>query len=198
MATAMRDRVRDKMKAELAEQLYPLFAERGLDGVTAEQAARAVGISRATFFRYFASKEDAVLTAIRSLGSHFATVLLGMESLPGESLLELLRRSFESSVMAAEQDPQVLRQRVGLVWENPSLRAGWSAYRREQQDELARSLMPFCANAGLARTSAVIALTLYDHALERWLETPGDSLRVILDEVFDHACMIDSSWSCGT
>lgn len=197
MVRAVRERVREKMRVELAEQLYPLFALHGLDGVTAEQAARAVGISKATFFRYFASKEDAVLTAVRSLGSHFATTLVDMESLPGESLLELLRRSFESSVEAAESDPQVIRERVGIIWQTPSLRAGWSAYRREQEAELANSLMPFCTDPMLAQTSAVIALSLFDHALDRWLKSHDEHLRPILDEVFDHARLIDSSWvSC--
>lgn len=197
MANIMRDRVREKMKLELAEQVYPLFVREGLHNVTSEKAARAAGVSKATFFRYFTSKEDAVLTALRSQGSPLADVFSDLESLPGESLLELLRRSFEFPISAAERDPEAALCGMRLVWDSPSLRAGWAELRRQQQDELVRALLPFCANARMAQTAVVIALTLFDHTLERWAEHPDESLRAILDEVFDYASAIDVPWSSG-
>lgn len=194
MGSVVRDRVREKMKTELAQQVYTVFAERGLENVTAQQAAQAVGISRATFFRYFSSKEDAVVTALRSMNMHFSRMLDSMASNPSESLLELLRRSFEPTVVAAEEDPEAMRSRVQLVWSTPALRASWQESRREQQAELARALHPFCANHRLADTSALLALTLYDHALVRWVDSRNESLREILDEAFDFAAMIDDKW----
>ncbi|MCW4466356.1 TetR family transcriptional regulator [Glutamicibacter sp. MNS18] len=198
MANIVRDRVREKIKIELAEQVYPLFVREGLRNVTSERAARAAGVSKATFFRYFASKEDAVLTALRSQGSRLTEVFSGLESLPGESLLELLRRSFEFPLSAAEHDPEAALRGIRLVWDSPSLRAGWAELRRQQQDELVRALLPFCANVRLAQTAVVIALTLLDHALERWAEYPDESLRAILDEAFDYASAIDNSWPLGS
>ncbi|WP_404288099.1 TetR family transcriptional regulator [Glutamicibacter arilaitensis] len=195
MVTAVRERVREKMKIELAEQAYALFAERGLENVTAQQAAQSLGISRATFFRYFSSKEDAVITALRSFSVHFSEALASMASHPGESLLELLRRSFESTVVAAEVEPEAMRERIQLVWGSPALRASWQDFRREQQASLAQALSSFCANVRRAETSAALALTLYDHALVRWANAPGESLREILDEVFDFAAMIDDQWA---
>lgn len=198
MGSEVRDRVREKMKIELAQQVYTVFAERGLENVTAQQAAQAVGISRATFFRYFSSKEDAVVTALRSMNLHFSQTLEAMASSPSESLLELLRLSFEPTVVAAEQDPASMRARVELVWSTPALRASWQESRRIQQAELAHGLAAFCANYRLAETSALLALTLFDHALVRWIETPDGSLRAILDEAFDFASMIDDRWSVST
>jgi len=198
MGSVVRDRVREKMKTELAQQVYAVFAERGLENVTAQQAAQAVGISRATFFRYFSSKEDAVVTALRSMNMHFSQMLESMASNPSESLLELLRRSFEPTVVAADQDPGTMRSRVQLVWSTPALRASWQDSRREQQAALAHALHPFCANPRVADTSALLALTLYDHALVRWIESQDETLREILDEVFDFAAMIDDRWTAGT
>ncbi|MGP9651628.1 hypothetical protein CQ017_12420 [Arthrobacter sp. MYb224] len=195
MVPAVRERVREKMKVELAEQIYTLFAEQGLENVTAQQAAQSVGISRATFFRYFSSKEDAVITALGSLNVHFSEALASMASHPGESLLELLRRSFESTVVAAEQDPEALRGRIQLVWGSPALRASWQEFRREQQASLAQALSSFCANVRRAETSALLAMALYDHALVRWVSAPEESLREILDEAFDFAAMIDDQWA---
>ncbi|MGP5701378.1 TetR family transcriptional regulator [Glutamicibacter arilaitensis] len=195
MGNVVRDRVREKMKAELAQQAYAVFAERGMENVTAQQAAQAIGISRATFFRYFSSKEDAVVTALRSMNVHFSGMVASMSSVSGESLLELLRRSFEATVVAAEQDPQIMRDRIELVWSTPALRSSWQESRREQQKSLAQALSPFCANHRLAETSALLALTLFDHALVRWLDSPQRTLREVLDEAFDFAAMIDDKWA---
>lgn len=195
MGSAVRDRVREKMKAELAEQVYAVFAERGMDSVTAQQAAQAVGISRATFFRYFSSKEDAVVAALRSMSVHLSDIASTMSSHPGESLLEILRRSFEPAVISAERNPQSMRGHIELVWSTAALRASWQESRREQQAAMAQSLWPFCASYRQAETSALLGLSLYDHALARWIDLPDGSLREVLDEAFDFAAMIDDKWA---
>lgn len=195
MGSVVRDRVREKMKVELAEQAYAVFAERGVENVTVQQAAQAAGISRATFFRYFSSKEDAVVTALRSMTGHFSNVASSMSSQPGESLLELLRRSFEPAVAFAEQDPATMISRIELIRSTSALRASWQESLREQQAALAQALSPFCANQRLAETAALLGLSLYDHALDRWVGATGSTLREILDEAFDFAAMIDDNWA---
>lgn len=195
MGSVVRDRVREKMKVELAEQAYAVFAERGVENVTVQQAAQAAGISRATFFRYFSSKEDAVVTALRSMTGHFSDVASSMSSQPGESLLELLRRSFEPAVAFAEQDPATMISRIELIRSTSALRASWQESLREQQAALAQALSPFCANQRLAETAALLGLSLYDHALDRWVGATGSTLREILDEAFDFAAMIDDNWA---
>lgn len=197
MGSMVRDRVREKMKAELAEQAYAVFAERGVESVTVQQAAQAIGISRATFFRYFSSKEDAVVTALRSMTGHFSGMPSSVSSHPGESLLELLRRSFESAVEFAEKDPATMISRIELIRSTPALRASWQESLREQQVALAQALLPFCTNQRLAETAALLGLSLYDHALDRWVGSTGSTLREILDEAFDFAAMIDDNWAVG-
>lgn len=57
--------VRERRKVETSRGLVVearrLFGERGLAGFTVEELCDAVGISRRTFFNYFASKDDAVI-----------------------------------------------------------------------------------------------------------------------------------------
>jgi AcrR family transcriptional regulator len=62
--------IRERRKTEttngLVVEARRLFSERGLSGFTVEELCEAVGISRRTFFNYFASKDDAVVgVAIR-------------------------------------------------------------------------------------------------------------------------------------
>lgn len=58
-----RERRRRETYAALTTRARALTAERGLNGFTIEELCEGVGVSRRTFFNYFATKEDAVLGA---------------------------------------------------------------------------------------------------------------------------------------
>lgn len=58
-----RERRRRKTYAALTTHARTLTADRGLNGFTIEELCEEVGVSRRTFFNYFATKEDAVLGA---------------------------------------------------------------------------------------------------------------------------------------
>lgn len=85
--------------------------------------------------------------------------------------------------------------RIELSRSTSALRASWQESLREQQAALAQALSPFCANQRLAETAALLGLSLYDHALDRWVGATGSTLREILDEAFDFAAMIDDNWA---
>lgn len=57
----MRDRRQAETSRALKAEARRLTAERGFTGFTIEELCSEVGVSRRTFFNYFASKENAVL-----------------------------------------------------------------------------------------------------------------------------------------
>ena len=57
---SLADRKRTATRRRIAAAAAQVVAARGLAATTAEHIADAADISRATFFRYFNSKEDAV------------------------------------------------------------------------------------------------------------------------------------------
>lgn len=47
-------------KAEWAEKAFPILQERGLKGLNMDQLAQEIGISKATLYKYFRSREELV------------------------------------------------------------------------------------------------------------------------------------------
>lgn len=69
----LRDRKRAATRHRIAEQAARLATERGIAATTAEEIAGAAGVGRATFFRYFESKELAVAAGLSDVGLYVFT-----------------------------------------------------------------------------------------------------------------------------
>ena len=74
-AQSVRERVRAAVKTELADAAARAFEQDGFDATTVDAIVDRVGVSRRTFFRYFASKEDVLLQPLEELGVEIAAEL---------------------------------------------------------------------------------------------------------------------------
>lgn len=98
-----------------------LFAERGFEQTTVEDVADALGVSRRTLFRYFASKNDMVWGEFDQVLERLRRCLNA--TAPGEPLHDALRRAVvESNRYEPDQLPE-LRIRMRLITRVPALQA---------------------------------------------------------------------------
>lgn len=123
---SVRERTRRLVLEELVTLAQAMFAERGYEEVTVDEIAKAAGMSRRTFFRYFGSKEELLLGRYQVAADRLADALAARPT--DESLWESLRRALD---VAADyfDDPALSVQTGGnekIIQTYPSLRAGLS------------------------------------------------------------------------
>jgi AcrR family transcriptional regulator len=182
----LRSKARANARAEIAEVAFNVFAERGFDQVTATEVAAAAGISRASFFRYFESKEDAVFVAQEEMGANVAAALAARPG--GEDAWTALRRALDAAVQAYQRSPGEALGRLRLIRETPNLRV-------HQLERLAKwkALIgaALAVRLGLPDTDIKVealvgaALGALDAASSRWAESDGaEDLIELIDEAF--------------
>src|ERR1700744_649398 len=88
---------RAAVEAELSLAAYELVLERGYGNVTLDDMAAAGGVSRSTFLRYFRTKDQAILVALKAYVQRMADAL---RARPGEEDdWSALRSAIESFVV---------------------------------------------------------------------------------------------------
>jgi AcrR family transcriptional regulator len=117
----LRERRKALTAAELEAAAFRLFGERGFDAVTVDDIAAEADVSRRTFFRYFASKEDVLLA------DHFvqlARLREAMDARPDdEPIVTALRNALLSMSTDFEDRKEKIILRGRLMRDTPSLQA---------------------------------------------------------------------------
>jgi AcrR family transcriptional regulator len=181
----LRNRMREAMRAEVVETAFRLFAEQGFEHTTVDQIAAAAGLSRTTFFRYFGTKEDVVLSHLEGVGHQLSTALAGRPDT--EDPWQSLRRAFGVVTAGIDRTPGHALALMRMLRETPSLRARhWEkqlAWQSLLIPEISRRLGSGSAADLRARALAGSALACLDAATEAWTAGNGEiPLPVLLDQ----------------
>jgi AcrR family transcriptional regulator len=161
---------------EVARIALDLFAERGFEATTALEAAEAAGISRASFFRLFSSKEEAVLVAQEGAGEAIREAIAKRPE--DEPIWTALREAFLTRTDRYLKDPDGSRSRLRLVRETVTL----NGRQLEMHGQWADAIQPVVAErigksqqSFDARVVSVLAVSAFDSATRFWSEGSGSS-----------------------
>lgn len=124
----LRERRRRRTLAQLEEVALRLFDQRGYDAVTVDDIAAAADVSRRTFFRYFAGKEDVLFADQQERAEALRRALAARPS--DEPPMTALRRALMSMATDYEIDRERLLRRARIMWATPSLQARSMANQR--------------------------------------------------------------------
>ncbi|WP_414506927.1 TetR family transcriptional regulator [Streptomyces sp. NEAU-L66] len=170
---SLTERRKAETQLEIARTAAALFAERGA-AVTADEIARTSGVALRTFYRYFRTKEDAVVPllagGVREWIDDLAAPPAGQDTLPVREALE--RAARRALTPADEPAAEALRWTRGLLRAmpgDPALRAVWHRVHHDSEEALRPVLAQLTgADPLTARLAAAAANTAMRVAVEEW------------------------------
>ena len=119
-ADALRNRKRAKVRKDVQQNALRLFREQGYEETTVQQIAEAAVISESTFYRYFPTKADVVLSD--DLDPQFIEMFRAQP--PELTAVDAMRNAFTSVIdTLSEEDKAQQRDLLALTLTVPELRA---------------------------------------------------------------------------
>jgi AcrR family transcriptional regulator len=164
------------VRAALTAAAIELFLARGYEATTAEDIAEAAGVARRTFFRYFRTKEDAVLPDHDECLARVEEVL-GTAS-PAESGFDIIGRAAHLVLaIYADDDPATAARRYELLRRVEPLRereiTTTSRYQRLFAEYLCRRLGDARDGRLRAEVAAAAVVAAHNQVLRQWLRAGG-------------------------
>ena len=119
--TAVLDDAREHTRARIEQAALDLFTRLRFENVTTDEVADAAGISRRTFFRYFATKADAVWGDFTAHVDRLERLLAATDD--DQPVLNSICAAYVEVNDYAPPELPLLRQRLRLILREPALQA---------------------------------------------------------------------------
>ncbi len=178
---------------EIARVAAGLFVRDGLRATRAEDIAQAAGIAPRTFYRYFATKEEALAPLYAAGAQRWAEAVRAVPAEVGvlEALEQGVRHTLTPGVGVSASSWEWGRTLLRLAEANPSLRRVWTEVCQASERMMAEVLLERVTRARSAgghavpdggddvadapepRFAAAVASAAVRTALESWAEGDG-------------------------
>jgi AcrR family transcriptional regulator len=173
LVVPLRERTRRAVRKELQTVAIGLFLQQGFEATTVEQIAEAAGLSRRSFHRYFASKDDVLAAALEDSGAKIAVGIAARPETEGPWLA--LRRGFDDLVVSAGPDAVPL---IRAMLHSTALSSSHAQKEASWQRAMAEALAPRLPDTPdrplQARALAAAALACLTAAQLDWIIDDGD------------------------
>ena len=179
-------RKRQLVRQEIARAAWLLFAERGYEDTTVAEIARAAGISRRSFFRYFSSKEDVVVGTSDALAEDVHAAFARRPA--AEPPLVAIERALRPAIETRLADAAEARAIVSLLRESRTLRRALLERHARLEERLAL-LIAVRTGADMRRDPtpallAFLARALMDTAFNVWYDQRPRDVGAMLEDLF--------------
>jgi AcrR family transcriptional regulator len=181
---SLQARKREVVREALRVAAEELIASRGYEKVTVEDIARAAGVSRRTYFRYFETKEDVVVAG----SDRFADDLLAaLAARPArETPLLAIRNALVPVLEEALAKSDLIRGVIKMLRGNTALRRAMLERRNRMEERLAVVL---ARRMGRDRRDSAPVLLAYltravsDTAFNVWYDQRREDIAGLVDEL---------------
>jgi AcrR family transcriptional regulator len=186
-ALSLRERNKARARAEIADTALLLFYERGFEGVTVDEIVSAAGVSRRTFFRYFDTKEDALLADYPELNTRLTETL---DASADQVSIDAIRTGMHRMADWYIERCDAVLARSKVIRETPINLAArnlefLTQWERAIADAIARQIGSDPGEL-VPRTSAAMIVAAFRAALTQWVRSSGtDDLHGLTDRALD-------------
>ena len=179
---SLTERRKAETRMEIARAAAALFVRQGLRATRAEDIAQAAGIAPRTFYRYFASKEEAVAPLYAAGAERWTQAV--REAPPALTVPEALRHAVDHTLTpgigVSASSWEWVRTLIRLADASPALRKVWAEVCQASESVLAEILAERLSQDNVAapapvtprlRFAAAVAGAAVRVAVETWAAT---------------------------
>ena len=183
MPTSLQKRKQLLVRDAIWDAAIELFDKNGFDETTVDDIAKAAGVSRRSFFRYFSSKDDLLGQGMITYGELLGQVI---ESCPRNwSLAAVIRKSTEEAaeiITAQRRTRQVIR----ILEKSPAARLAQDSPMSIVEDRVTKA---FSARVKAGRRNdfkprllALVTLSIMKAAVSVWSKSGRQTMREVIRE----------------
>jgi AcrR family transcriptional regulator len=183
--SSLRIRKHQFVRDAIFDSAIELFDAKGFDETTVEEIAQAAGVSRASFFRYFSSKDDLLAQNVIRYG-HALTAAI-KASPPSSTPLEIMRETVLAVAKETENSPHT-RQVINISLRSAAARQAHMSRMVEVESDIATA---FAERVGSLskdeiqpRLLAIVTLSAMNLAVMSWHRGDSQDLSAAVEQVF--------------
>ena len=186
MKKSLRSQKQDLVRDAIHTAAIDLFTAKGFDETTVEEIAQSAGVSRRSFFRYFASKDDLLAQNVLDYGAALAEAV--QQCPRGLTPLEVLHRTVSAGVHYTELRQELTRKVIEIASRSPSARQAHLSRMTVVEDNLAEAFAGRTKNARRddmePRLLSGMTIAIMNAALASWFMQARRELAVCAKQVF--------------
>ncbi|MGA2537106.1 MAG: TetR family transcriptional regulator [Terracidiphilus sp.] len=188
---SLQSRKQQFVRDAIFDAAIELFAAKGFDETTVEEVAQAAGVSRASFFRYFSSKDDLLARNVMKYGLALIEAIQACP--PSFTSFEVMRQTVLSVAKETVNHPRT-RQVIDISQRSASAMQAHMSRMIEVEASVAAAFAERIG--GLSkdelepRLLATLTLSAMNVAIISWHRGNSQELTAAVEHVFSHLTRI--------
>jgi AcrR family transcriptional regulator len=182
----LQQRKQDLVRDELRTAAIDLFVKKGFEATTVDAITEAAGVSRRTFFRYYAAKESVLVEESDRLADDLIEAVSRRPS--DEPPLVATRKALIPVIERHLQKPALVRHLMGLIRGSLTLRRALQERHNRMEERLARL---WAERLGVDQESdsapaliAFLTRALLDTTFNVWMDQHVEDIAPVIEELF--------------
>ena len=178
-------------RGRLQQAALSLYGERGYDRTTVAEIAEHAGLTKRTFFRYFADKREVLFAG----SAEFTELIVSAVIAAPESAapLDAVAAGLAAAADMFEQMRDAARQRQHIIAANPELQERELTKLASLADAVAGGLRRRGVGDPAAALTAQAGVAVFRVAFQRWVDQAGSPLPEVIREALEELRAVTGS-----